>query len=86
MLMAVFSMRRVRGFDDHIPEALKSSDPEIEYEAVKAALVIPQRPGAPLKRHLCSSKLNEWPPSKPKSSFSGKPRRMMTSTDSRSEP
>jgi uncharacterized protein (UPF0147 family) len=37
MLTAVFSMRRVRGFDDRILEALKSSDPEIEYEAVIAA-------------------------------------------------
>jgi hypothetical protein len=37
MLTAVFSMRRVRGFDDQILEALTSSDPEIEYEAVKAA-------------------------------------------------
>jgi hypothetical protein len=37
MLTAVFSMRQVRGFDDQILEALKSSDPEIEYEAVKAA-------------------------------------------------
>jgi hypothetical protein len=30
-------MRRVRGFDDQILDALKSGDPEIEYEAVKAA-------------------------------------------------
>ena len=37
LLTAVFSMRRVRGFDDQILEALKSGDPEIEYEAVKAA-------------------------------------------------
>jgi hypothetical protein len=37
MLTAVFSMRQVHGFDDQILEALKSSDPEIEYEAVKAA-------------------------------------------------
>jgi hypothetical protein len=37
MLTAIFSMRWVRGFDDRILEALKSSDPEIEYEAVKAA-------------------------------------------------
>ena len=37
MLTAVFSMRWVRGFDDQILEALKSADPEIHYEAVKAA-------------------------------------------------
>jgi len=37
MLTAVFSMGYVRGFDDQILEALKSGDPEIHYEAVKAA-------------------------------------------------
>jgi hypothetical protein len=37
MLTAVFSMRRVRGFADRILEALKSTDPEILYEAVRAA-------------------------------------------------
>jgi hypothetical protein len=37
MLTAVFSMRWVRGFDDQILEALKSTDPEIHYEAVEAA-------------------------------------------------
>jgi hypothetical protein len=37
MLTAVFAMRWVRGFDDQILEALKSADPEIHYEAVKAA-------------------------------------------------
>jgi len=37
MLTAVFSMRWVRGFDDQILLALKSSDPEIKYEAVIAA-------------------------------------------------
>ena len=37
MLTAVFSMRRVRGFDDQILDALKRGDPEIEYEAVLAA-------------------------------------------------
>ena len=37
MLTAVFAMERVRGFDDQILEALKSSDPEIHYEAVSAA-------------------------------------------------
>jgi hypothetical protein len=36
-LTAVFSMRWVRGFDDQILAALKSADPEIHYEAVKAA-------------------------------------------------
>jgi hypothetical protein len=36
-LTAVFAMRQVRGFDDQILEALKSSDPEIQYEAVHAA-------------------------------------------------
>jgi hypothetical protein len=37
MLTAVFSMRWVRGFDDRILEALKSTDAEIHYEAVEAA-------------------------------------------------
>jgi uncharacterized protein (UPF0147 family) len=37
MLTAVFSMRWVRGFDDQILEALKNGDPEIHYEAVRAA-------------------------------------------------
>ena len=37
MLTAVFSMRWVRGFDDQILEALKSTDPDIHYEAVEAA-------------------------------------------------
>jgi hypothetical protein len=37
MLTAVFSMRWVRGFDDQIVLALKSGDPEIQYEAVNAA-------------------------------------------------
>jgi len=37
MLTAVFSMCWVRGFDDQILVALKSVDPEIQYEAVKAA-------------------------------------------------
>jgi hypothetical protein len=37
MLTAVFAMRRVRGFDDQILEALTSGDPGIHYEAVKAA-------------------------------------------------
>jgi hypothetical protein len=37
MLTAVFSMRRVRGFDDRILAALKSADPEIHFEAVRAA-------------------------------------------------
>src|ERR1700680_3440206 len=37
MLTAVFSMRWVRGFDDQILLALKSGDPEIQYEAVNAA-------------------------------------------------
>jgi hypothetical protein len=37
MLTAVFSMRWVRGFDDQILLALKSGDPEIQYEAVIAA-------------------------------------------------
>jgi HEAT repeats len=37
MLTAVFSMSHVRGFDDQILEALKSADPVIQYEAVRAA-------------------------------------------------
>jgi hypothetical protein len=37
ILTAVFSMRWVRGFDDQILEALKSPDPEIQYEALEAA-------------------------------------------------
>jgi hypothetical protein len=37
VLTAVFAMFWVRGFDDQILEALKSADPEIHYEAVKAA-------------------------------------------------
>jgi hypothetical protein len=37
MLTAVFSMRWVHGFDDHILEALKTADPEIHYEVVNAA-------------------------------------------------
>lgn len=37
MLTAVFSMRWIRGFEDQILEALKSSDPEIHYQAVSAA-------------------------------------------------
>jgi hypothetical protein len=37
ILTAVFSMRWVRGFDDRILEALKSTDPEIHFEAVQAA-------------------------------------------------
>jgi hypothetical protein len=37
MLTAVFSMCWVRGFDDQILVALKSADPEIHFEAVKAA-------------------------------------------------
>jgi len=37
MLTAVFSMGYVRGFDDQILEALNSGDPEVHYEAVKAA-------------------------------------------------
>ena len=36
-LTAVFSMRWVRGFEDQILAALKSDDPEIHYEAVRAA-------------------------------------------------
>ena len=37
MLTAVFSMRWVRGFDKQILKALRSSDPDIHYEAVEAA-------------------------------------------------
>jgi hypothetical protein len=37
MLSAVFSMRWVRGFDNQILEALKSTDSKIRYEAVLAA-------------------------------------------------
>ena len=37
MLTAVFAMRRVRGFDDRILEALQSADEEIRCEAVEAA-------------------------------------------------
>lgn len=37
MLTAVFSMRWVRGFENQILEALKSSDPEIHRQAVSAA-------------------------------------------------
>jgi hypothetical protein len=37
MLTAVFSMGYVRGFNDQILEALKSTNPEIHYEAVRAA-------------------------------------------------
>jgi hypothetical protein len=37
MLTAVFSMRRVRGFDDQILAALESDEPEIHCEAVIAA-------------------------------------------------
>ena len=37
MLTAVFAMRRVRGFDDQILEALQSADEEIRCEAVEAA-------------------------------------------------
>jgi HEAT repeat protein len=36
VLTAVFAMRRVRGFDDQILEALESTDPAIHYEAVNA--------------------------------------------------
>jgi hypothetical protein len=36
-LTAVFSMRWIRGFDNQILEAMKSTDPEIHYEAVNAA-------------------------------------------------
>jgi HEAT repeat protein len=37
MLTAVFAMRWVKGFDDQILEALKSTDAEVHYEAVEAA-------------------------------------------------
>jgi hypothetical protein len=37
MLTAVFSMRWVRGFNDQILLALKSGDPEMQYQAVNAA-------------------------------------------------
>jgi hypothetical protein len=37
ILTAVFSMRWVRGFENQILVALKSSDPEIHYQAVSAA-------------------------------------------------
>jgi len=37
MLTAVFSMRWVRGFDNQILAALKSANPDIHYEAVRAA-------------------------------------------------
>lgn len=37
VLTAVFSMRWVRGFDDPILQALKTQDPEINYQAVIAA-------------------------------------------------
>jgi hypothetical protein len=37
MLTAVFSMRWIRGFDDQILTALKTSDLEIKYQAVIAA-------------------------------------------------
>ena len=37
MLTAVFAMKYVRGFDDLTLNALKSSDRQIEYEAVEAA-------------------------------------------------
>jgi hypothetical protein len=37
MLTAVFAMRWIRGFDTQILDALKSTNPEIHYEAVKAA-------------------------------------------------
>jgi hypothetical protein len=37
MLTAVFSMGWVHGFDDQIFVALKSDDPEIHFDAVKAA-------------------------------------------------
>ncbi len=36
-LTAVFSMAYVRGFDEEILESLKSQDPDIHYEAVRAA-------------------------------------------------
>jgi hypothetical protein len=37
MLTAVFSMGYIRGFDGQILEALENPDPDIHYEAVKAA-------------------------------------------------
>jgi hypothetical protein len=37
VLTSVFAMQYVRGFDDWILEALRSSDPDIHYEAVCAA-------------------------------------------------
>jgi hypothetical protein len=37
MLTAVFSMRWVRGFEVQILAALKSANPEIQYEAIRAA-------------------------------------------------
>jgi len=37
MLTAVFAMRRVRGFDNQILAALEIPDPDIHYEAVRAA-------------------------------------------------
>lgn len=37
MLTAVFAMRWVRGFDKQILEALESANPDIHYEAVRAA-------------------------------------------------
>jgi len=37
MLTAVFAMAHIRGFSDQILEALKSANPEIHYEAVRAA-------------------------------------------------
>jgi hypothetical protein len=37
MLTAVFAMRWVRGFDKEILAALESADPDIHYEAVRAA-------------------------------------------------
>jgi hypothetical protein len=37
LLTAVFCMKYVQGFDNQILEALKNTDPEIQYEAVKAA-------------------------------------------------
>jgi hypothetical protein len=37
ILTAVFSMQYIRGFDDQIMEALKSSDLDIHYHAIRAA-------------------------------------------------
>jgi hypothetical protein len=37
MLTAVFSMQYVRGFDESILDALKSTDTDIQYEAIRAA-------------------------------------------------